>query len=133
MEALSQARKEVSAAAHQRQETVWPPRPMADDWVNKPGNRHTVKKITDKSGTTDHCAGGNSRAGIGKGKLEEPECQKSHTGRLVRCRHIFQKEPVITYQAITVAEHERKTKSIEQQAAETGINNTFHQHINCLA
>ena len=36
---------------------------------------------------------------------------------------------MISDEAVAVAEHEGKTKGIEEEAAETGVNNTFHQHV----
>src|SRR5689334_22388063 len=102
---------------------------MADDGVNESGDRHAVNQVSDESGASDHGAGGDGRAGIGKGKLEQPERQEGDAGGLIGGWRILQEEPVIAYEAVAVAEHEGKAEAVEQNAAETGVDDAFHQYV----
>ena len=99
----------------------------------KARDSEAVKQVADESGAADHRAGGNGRAGVGKSKLEKPERQESHSAGFIGCRHALQEKPVVADQAVAVAEHERETEGEEEDAAETGIHDAFHQHVDGLA
>src|SRR4051812_44974734 len=109
MESRSQPGQEVSRSAHRCQESVRSPRPVADDRIDKTGNRNTVKKVADKTGSADHGSRSNRRARIGKGKLEDPHGKERYTGSFIGRRRIFQEEPVIADESVAVGEHEGKS------------------------
>ena len=83
MEAHAQRGEEVAVAAHQGQPAIRSPGPVSDDRVNETRHADAVKKIADESGAADHCARSDGRAGIGKGELEDPDCQEGHAGGFV--------------------------------------------------
>ena len=73
MKAGAHPRQEVAVAAHRREEAVRPPGPVADDGVDEAGDGDAVEQVADEARATDHRAGGDGRAGVGEGELEEPE------------------------------------------------------------
>src|SRR6185437_5754027 len=129
---LSQSGKEVAGRSHGGKESIRTPGPVADDWVNEAGNGNAIEKVADESRTADHRSGCNRRAGVCEGELEKPKCKKRHARRLVRRRSIFQEEPVIADESISVTEHECESKCVEQQPAKAGIYDAFHQHVHGL-
>src|SRR5690348_11393299 len=132
MKAGSQRGKEMPRAAHQGQKTIGAPSPMPNDGVDKTGNGHAVKQVTCKSGAADHGAGGDRGAGVSERKLEEPEGQKSYTRALVCCRCSLEEKPMVSDEAVTMAEHEGETKRIKENAAEAGVHDAFHEDVHRL-
>src|SRR6185295_9780941 len=102
---------------------------MADDRINETRNGEAVNQIAHEAGPSDHGARCNRRARVGKRELKEPERQESHAAGFIGCGSALQEKPVITDEAVAMAEHEREAKSKEEQAAKARIDDTFHQHI----
>src|SRR6185369_9288553 len=122
-----------AGAPHQGEETVRAPGPVADDRVDKAGDGDAIYQIANETGTADHRARRDGRAGIGKSKLEEPERQERHAAGFIRRRHTVQEEPVVPDESIAVAEHEGETKGVEKDTAQAGIDDAFHQNVDGLA
>ena len=133
VEALPEAGKEVARGAHRGEEAIWAPRPVADDRIDEAGNAERVDQVADESGAADHCAGGDGGAGIGEGELEDPDGKECDTGGLVGFGRFLQEEPVITDEPVAVAEHEGEADGVEENAAEAGVNDTLHQHVDRFA
>src|SRR6267142_4319794 len=129
----SKRRQKVSHATHSHKKSVRPPGPVTNDWINKTGNGETVEQVANKSSAANHGAGSDGRAGIGKGKLEKPECQERHATGLISSRHILQEKPVVPDKSVAVAKHECETDSEEENAAETCIDDAFHQDVDGFA
>src|SRR5438270_9964975 len=129
MKACSQTGKEVIGAAHERQKAVWTPRPMAHNGINEAGYRDTVEEIADKSGASNHRSRSDSRTGVSKSELKEPEGHEGHACGLVGAWRVSKEKPVVSDEAIAMAEHESKTKCVEQNAAETRVNDAFHEDV----
>src|ERR1041385_7455297 len=106
MKANTERWQEVSSSAHRRQETIRPPGPVTDDWIDETRDSNAIQKISNETRATDHRSRGNGGAGIGKRELEKPESEEGDAGRLVSCWNTTQEEPVIADESITVAEHE---------------------------
>ena len=133
MEAHAQRREEVAGAAHGRQPAVRTPGPVSDDRIDETGDADAVEQVADETGAADHRARGDRRAGIGKGELENPDGQERDAGGFIGRRRVLQEEPVIADEAVAVAEHERETDGVEQNAAKAGVHDAFHQHVHRLA
>ena len=133
MKAHSQAGPEMAVAAHVRQPAVRAPGPVADDRINETGNADAVEKIANETGASDHGAGGDGRAGVGKSELEDPNRQERHAGTLVRGGSILQEEPVIADEAVAVCEHEREPDGVKQNAAEARVHHAFHENVHGFA
>src|SRR4029077_12918356 len=95
MEAHSRARPEMTVAAHVREPSVRAPGPMSDDRVNETSDADAVQKVANESGPPDHGTGGDRRAGIGEGELEDPDGEERHAGGFISCRGILEEEPVV--------------------------------------
>src|SRR5262249_25603489 len=66
---------EEASRLHRRQHTAGTPCPVAEDWIDETRHADAVEQVADEARTTDHRAGGNRRAGICEGELEDPEGQ----------------------------------------------------------
>src|SRR5579871_3062536 len=119
----------VARAAHVSEPAVRTPRPVANDRVNEAGYADAIEQVADESSTADHRARGDCRAGIGECELENPDGEKCDAGTLIRVGGMLEKEPVVTDESIAVAEHERETDGIEQNAAEASIDHALDQHV----
>src|SRR5439155_2776062 len=117
MEAHAERWEHVTRAAHGRQPAIRSPSPVTDDRIDETGNADTIQKIADESGPADHCARSDGRAGIGKGKLEDPYGQEGHARGFIRRGRILQKEPVIADESVAVSKHERKPNGVKEDAA----------------
>src|SRR5579864_9183850 len=106
---------------------------MPNDRINETGDGHAIEQVADESGAADHRARGNCGAGIGKGKLEDPDRQERYSGGFIGCRRILEKEPMVADEAVAMAEHEGEAEGVEQKAAKTSVDDTFHQHVDGLA
>ena len=106
---------------------------MSDDWINEAGDPDAVKKVADEAGAADHGAGGDGRAGIGKRELEDPNGQERDARSFICCRRVLQEEPVVADKSVAMAEHECETDGIEENAAQAGIHDAFHEHVDGLA
>src|SRR5579863_5614546 len=123
----------MTVAAHQRQEAIGAPGPVTDNRIDETRDRDAVQQVSDESGTPDHCSRSNRRASVGEGKLKKPERQKRDAGTFVGCGNVFQEKPLVSDEAIAVAEHEREAKGPEEQAAQAGVDDAFHQDVYRLA
>src|SRR6185295_12104000 len=65
----------------------------------------------------------------GKGKLKEPERQKSHPGTFISGRSATQEEPVVANEPVAMAEHEGKAESVEKDPAQASVHDTLHQDV----
>src|SRR5581483_3915746 len=99
---------------------------MSDDWIDETGNSNAIKQIADESGASNHCARRYGRAGIGKSELKQPERQERNARGFIGRRHALQEEPVISNEAVAVAEHEGKTEGVKENAAKACVYNAFH-------
>src|SRR5690349_24261830 len=108
MKALPQTGKEISRRAHGRQEPIRPPGPVTNDGIDEARYRHAIEKIADKAGTADHGARRDRRAGVGKGELKDPEGQERDPGTLIGRGNVFEEEPVVADQPVSMAEHKSK-------------------------
>src|ERR1043165_3655962 len=105
---------------------------MTNNRINETGNRYAVQNIANEIAATNHRAGSNGRAGIGKCELENPvrqnwnTCRAIQTIRAAPCRvKPLQEETVRTNEGCTRLEHEGIAPRPEGQTADTGISNTF--------
>src|SRR5690242_17346416 len=105
METLPKRRQEITGTAHGREKAVWSPCPVANNWINEPGNRNAIKQVAHKAGSANHGSRSNRGTSVGKGKLEQPESKKRNARGLVRYRSTLQKEPVIADEPVAVTEH----------------------------
>ena len=99
----------------------------------KPETREAVEQVADEAGAADHGARGDGGAGVGEGELEEPERQERDAGAFIGRRRALQEEPVLADEAVAVAEHEGKAEGVEQNAAEAGVDDAFHQYVDGFA
>ena len=106
---------------------------MANDGIDEAGDADRVEQIADKTGAADHCAGGDGGAGIGEGELEDPDGKERDAGGLIGFGSALQEEPVIADEAVAVAEHEGEANGVEENAAETRIDDALHQHVDGFA
>ena len=127
------ARQEVAGAAHGGQEAVRTPGPVADDRIDEARDGDAVEQIADEAGAADHGAGGDGGAGVGEGELEDPDGQEGDAGGLIGRRRALQEEPVVADEAVAVAEHEGEAEGVEENAAEAGVDDALHQHVDGLA
>ena len=114
METHAQRGEDVTRAAHSRQPAVRSPSPVSNDRIDETCDTDAVKEVADESGSTDHRARCNCRAGIRKGKLEDPDRQKCDARGFVGGRRMLQEEPVISDEPVAVAEHESEADGIEE-------------------
>src|SRR6185369_12238654 len=133
VESSAQVWEEVSCRPHGGEEAVRSPAPVPNDGIDETRDTERVKQVANKSGAADHGARGDGGAGVSERELEYPDGHESDAGRLIGVWHALQEEPVITDEAVAVAEHERKTNGIEQNAAEACIDNALHQNVHCLS
>src|SRR6202047_4026753 len=129
VEAHSQRRPNVAIATHESYPAIRSPSPVTDDGIDETGNGNAIKEVANKPGATDHRARGNGRASVGESKLEDPDGEKCDAGGFIGCRRALQEEPVITDEAVAMAEHEREAEGVEQQAAQTCVNHTLHENV----
>ena len=133
VEARAHPRQEVSGAAHRGQEAIRTPGPVADDRIDEAGDREAVEQIADETGAADHRAGSDRGAGIGEGELEEPERQERDARGFIRRRRAVQEEPVQPDEAVAMAEHERESEGVKEDAAKARVDNALHQHVDGFA
>src|SRR5258708_31453848 len=133
VEPHAQGWKEVAVAAHVRQPTVRSPSPVSDDRVNETSDADAVKKVADETSAADHGPGSDSRACIGEGELEDPDCQEGHAGSFIGRWCVLEEEPVITNEPVAVAKHECEPDGIEQDAAKACVHDTFHENVHGFA
>src|SRR5262249_32617111 len=126
MKSHSERLKKVPLASHRGEKSIGTPRPMPNDGIDESRHRNAVQKVANKAGPADHRTGCNRRAGVRKRELEEPKRKESNAARFVCRGRALQEKPVISDEAIAVAEHEGEAKSEEQQPAETRIDDTLH-------
>src|SRR5262249_31398666 len=106
MEALAERREEVAGCAHQSEEAVRTPSPVTDDRVDEAGNADRVDKVADEAGAADHGARRDRRAGVSESELEDPDREERNAGGFIRSGRALQEEPVVTDEAVALAEHE---------------------------
>src|SRR5882762_6520739 len=123
----------MTFTAHQCKLAVWTPGPVADDRVNETGDAEAVKKVADETRPSDHRTGGDGRAGIGEGKLEDPNRKKSDARGFIRCRRILQEEPVVADETVAMGKHKCEADGVEEKPAKAGVHNAFDKHVHCLA
>ena len=58
--------------------------------------------------------------------------RKATPVRFIGRGSVLQEEPVVSNEAVAVAEHECEAEGIEQNAAKAGIDDAFHQHVDGL-
>ena len=112
--------------------TVRTPRPVTDDRVDEAADAEAVKEIADEAGAADHGAGGDGAARIREGVLEEPVSKERDARTLVGVRSPLQEEPVVTDEAIAMAEHEGEAPCIEEEPAEARVDDAFENHVDRL-
>src|SRR6266566_1098158 len=106
---------------------------MSDHRVNETSDADAVKKVADEPGPADHSPGGDGRACIGKGELEDPHREEGHACGFIGCWRILQEEPVITYEPVAVAKHECEPHGVKQNAAKACVHHAFHEHVHRFA
>ena len=114
MEALTEVGEEVACGAHGCQESVRPPCPVANDGIDEARHADRVEQVADEAGAPDHGAGGNGGAGVRERELEDPEGKEGDARCLIGCGCPLQEEPVVTDEAVAMAEHEGEADGIEE-------------------
>src|ERR1700680_2273679 len=104
----------MTVAAHVCQPAVRPPGPVTDDRVNETRNADAVKQVADETGSSDHRARSDGRAGIGESELEDPNGQERHASSFIGCRGVLEEEPVVADEAVAVGEHKREADGVEE-------------------
>ena len=132
MEVHAERFQKIPFASHRRQKSIRSPGPVTDDRINESRHEEAVDQIADESGTADHGTRRDRGARVRECKLEEPERQERNARRLIGGRRAIQEEPVQADETVAVAEHEGEAKGEEQNTAEAGVDDTFHQHVHRL-
>src|ERR1700692_2198491 len=133
VEAHSGARPEVAVAAHVGQPTVRSPGPVADDRINETRDANAVQEVADEAGPSDHRTGGDGRAGIGEGELENPNGEERDAGGFISGRGVLQEEPVVADEAVSVCEHKREADGIEENSTKASIHDAFDEDVHRFA
>src|SRR5260370_14433055 len=105
------------------------PGPVSDDWVNETSHTDAVKKVAHEPSAADHGSGGNSRACIGEGELEDPHREESHSRGFIGGWRVLQEKPVITDETVAVGEHKREADGVEQNAAKAGVHYALDENV----
>src|SRR5450631_262362 len=133
VEAGSEGRQEMAVGTHKREEAVGPPGPVSNDGINKSGDGDAVEQIADEAGASDHGARGDGGAGVGESELKQPEGEKGDAGGFIGCRDALEEEPMVSDETVAMAKHEGEAKGIEEDAAEAGVNDAFHEDVDGFA